>query len=47
MAHALGVVARTRAGVLEIAEQARADARASVTARAASPVAEAVVAEAE
>jgi len=37
MAHALGVVARTRAGVLEIAEAARADARASVTARAGSP----------
>ena len=38
MAHALGVVARTRAGVLEIAERARADARATVTARAGSAV---------
>ena len=39
--NALGVVARTRAGVLEIAERARADARAAVVARAGGAVAEA------
>lgn len=47
MAHALGFVARTRAGVLEIAERSRADARPTVTARVGRSVTTTDVAEAE